>query len=300
MSFNNWLEWSYDNKPFSTPSSPDSIFSLKINPTTNLKVGSYHEELLNNAIRIRENIQGPIDLFFSGGINSQSIMRSFLELKIPFNIYIIKFNDDINLDDVASAVNICQNFNLNYQVLNFNLKEFFETEAETIYQKCFSIDPKKLILLKAIEYTDGTPIFGDNEFYFIPDGDMWKLKLTEENFKITTASDNFSKKIIADWFYYSPELILSFVNHPLVIQLLKNEMLYKKSSLSIRGLIYKEYWNDFTDRKKMAGFENFKKYLIPDYILEFYKTKKNNINKKPIYYFTKDDLETIFKGINSR
>lgn len=294
MMLNNWLEWSYDDISFSPPSTEKSKFNLKLNSVKNLVIKSYYDELLNNASKIRDSFREPINLFFSGGINSQIILRSYLDLKIPINVYIIKFNNDINLVDVTTAINICQSLNVRYQTIDFDLKSFFEKDAESIYDRCFSLDPTKLILLKSTENINGVSIFGTGEFYFISDNDTWRLKLTEENFKISTALERFNRPIVSNWFYYSPELLLSFINHPKVNQLLNNEILGKESSLSIRGTLHKEFWKNFVDRKKMIGFENCEKYLLPEYILEFYKKKTVNCNNKYVCYLSKEEIRKIY------
>lgn len=294
MILTDWIEWSYDDIPFSPPLAENSKFDLKLYPVKNLVVKSYYDELLNNASKIRDSFQEPINVFFSGGINSQIILRSYLDLKIPINVYIIKFNNDINLSDVSTAINICQSLDIRYQTINFDLKSFFENEAESIYDRCFSLDPIKLILIKSTEKIDGVSIFGTGEFYFILDNNTWRLKLTEENFKISTSLVKFNRPIISNWFYYSPELLLSFVNHTTVNQLLNNEISGKESSLSIRGTLHKEFWKNFVDRRKTIGFENYEKYLLPEYILEFYKKKAVNYNKKFVCYLSKEELEKFY------
>lgn len=288
----NWLEWSYDGVPLACPSTESSKFNLKLHPVKNSKIKSYYDELLNNASKIKDSFHEPLNLLFSGGINSQIILRSYIDLKIPINAYILKFNNDINLDDVTTATSICQSLNIKHRVLNFNLKSFFENDAESIYDQCFSHDPMKLILLKSTENIGGVSIFGTGEFYFILDNGIWQLKLTEENFKISSALKKIDRPIVANWFYYSPELILSYMNHPLVNQLLKNEILGKESSLSIRGPIHSEFWKYFIDRKKIIGFENHGKYLLPAYILEFYKTKTVNYHKKFVCHYTQYELNS--------
>lgn len=295
MLYDNWLEWSYDEKPCAPPSTLTSKFNLKINRISSRKIEDYYTELLNNASRVRDSTSGPLDLFFSGGVNSQIILRTYLDLKIPVNLYVVRYNDGINCDDVIHAEKICKSLNCQYQIIDFNLQSFFENDVEDIYQKCFSLEARKLVLLKVIEKTTGTPIFGDNEFYFVKKDNSWLLKLTEENFRMLTCSKNFNRSMMPSWFYHSPELLLSYLQLPTIKNLFENNLIGKMSSASIRGVIHKEYWKDFVDRKKMIGFENYTKYILPEYVLEFYESKKIFTKKQSIYYFEENSLkEKIF------
>ena len=49
-----------------------------------------------------------LNLFFSGGLDSELMLKSFLAIGEEPNIFIVRYEDDINLYDVSYAVSYCR------------------------------------------------------------------------------------------------------------------------------------------------------------------------------------------------
>ena len=81
---NNWFTYSYDSILFGNKTSTHSTFDIELTPTVTT-VKSYYEELRDNATRIRDIYTGNLDLLFSGGIDSEVVLRIYNDLKIPIN-----------------------------------------------------------------------------------------------------------------------------------------------------------------------------------------------------------------------
>ena len=97
---NNWLEWQGEGDNFK--------FLLK--QTVTQPVMNYFDELFENARNIRDITSGPLDLMFSGGIDSEVVLRVYKELNIQniqkyedilFKIYykILEKNPEILIDN---------------------------------------------------------------------------------------------------------------------------------------------------------------------------------------------------------
>ena len=95
----NWLSWSIDGVPLAKRTNKDSVCKFHINiPTETVK--SYQEELYNNGSAARDYFNEPFDMLFSGGIDSEVIIRVFKDLKIKHNTYIFKYENDYNIREI--------------------------------------------------------------------------------------------------------------------------------------------------------------------------------------------------------
>ena len=72
----NWFSYSYDSVLFGHKNTTNSEFTIELSPTVT-RVKSYYEELKDNAIRIRDMFTGSLDLLFSGGIDSEGVLRIY-------------------------------------------------------------------------------------------------------------------------------------------------------------------------------------------------------------------------------
>ena len=104
----NWLTWNYDNgEAYGPKVKPSSKFNITLKNVITRPIKSYHEELLENAKAIRDTFTGDLDLLFSGGIDSEIILRVYHDLKIPINVYIFKYENNYNHKELAHAFRIC-------------------------------------------------------------------------------------------------------------------------------------------------------------------------------------------------
>jgi hypothetical protein len=277
----NWLQWNGDK--------------LQFKKTVTWPIKSYYKELLSNAAGIRDAFSGPIDLFFSGGVSSQAILNTYIQLGIPVNVYIIKYNNNYNQYDYAVATKICSELGVSYTTIDINLEHFFENEAINIFNISQCIDTKKLILLKMLEKTDGTPIIGGKEPYIFRvnnkshvEKSEWLLKITANDLVMDVYSNKINRQAVTNWFFWSPFVPVAMLNHPTVELLLTDIDPSKASLASSRGAIYKQYWPNIINRISQTGFENIKDEMMslyPPCMIDFYLT---NIHKivKPVKPFT--------------
>jgi len=294
---NNWFSWYYDGVPNCHKSYPTSQFSIDIKQTICHPVKSYYEELFNNAKIIRDTFVGPLDLLFSGGIDSEVILRVYKDLKIPINIYIFKYENNYNRREYNQAIKICEALNVKYRVIDFNVQKFFENDAYDIWSKCFANSSGWLPHMKMTEYLDGVPIFGSGDPYWRKqDNELWMFEIDEGAKFWTTYHTAINRDAICDWYEYSPEIILSHMNLPKIDNLINNRIPGKLSSFSHKSIIHKDYWPDIDIRQKLVGFEgdmypspNSK----PDFMLafenEFIKGKTDTITIR----YTAEQLRSI-------
>jgi len=290
---NNWLTWKYDNIEYSPKNSIDYNFDLILKKTTYYDTMSYYNELCENARNLRDLITGPLDLLFSGGIDSEVILRIHLDLKIPLNVFIFQYEDMLNHKEFNHAVKVCHDLNVKYKVINFDVKKFFENEAYDIWQKCYCNSSGWIPHMKMTEYLDNTPIGGTGEPYWkIQENGNWMFEIDEGAKFWTLYNKKIGRVAVTDWYEYRPEIIISHMHLPRMQKLITNQQPGKLSSISNKSPIHKDYWNDIVIRPKLVGFEKDKpagKNSKPEYMLEFERQYTDKVKSKT-YRYTSDEI----------
>lgn len=272
---NDWIRPYYD---------PYFRIDFNLKALGNTKDHLYH--LKENAKEVADSCQGPLELFFSGGINSQVILGIYKDLGVNIKVYIVDYKEKYNAKDVSEAQRLCNNLSIPYSVIDFSLEKFFNSDAERIFDKWQGLDVKRLPMLKFPEFSNGNAILGHSEPYiyrkeiYYSEPSTWHIKFTEENFRVTEYLNNCGMCAVGDWYLRDPHILKSLLDTPIVSMLIDNEFFGKISLVSSRGKIYKKYWSWFNDCNKRTGFENSKEYLLPPYMIEFH----NNFIKDKIYH----------------
>lgn len=294
----NWLAWSYDNGPEYGPKlAIDSQCKINLKNVVTRPVKSYYDELLINAQVIRDTFSGQLDLLFSGGIDSEIILRVYLELKIPVNVYIFKYENNYNFIEFNLAVQICKELNVTPTIIDFQLQKFFENEAYDIWTKVYSNNGAWLPHMKMTEYVDGLPIIGMGEPYWgRSDAGDWNFEMWEGPHYCAIYHKTIGRPMISDWYEYSPEIILAHSDLPIIQELIQDKIPGKHSSWSSRLAIHKQYWPTIVDRPKLIGFEGEqpnKDKLLPPFIVEFNNTYGTDKVASSKDSYTKEQLHNL-------
>jgi hypothetical protein len=280
---NNWLAWQGEGDNFK--------FLLK--QTVTKPVMNYFDELFENARNIRDITSGPLDLMFSGGIDSEVVLRVYKELNVPINVFIFKYEEMLNYREFDHAIKVCTDLNVKHTVIDFNVKRFFENDAYDIWCKCKTSSSSWLPHMKLTEYLDNTPIIASGEPYWKKQDDgSWVFELEEDAKFWTIYHKTIGRTAITDWYEYRPEVILSHMQLPIVQQLINNQVPGKTSTVSSKALIHQAKWDDIIIRAKMVGFEKDlipSKESKPSYMLEFDKHYCSTISST-IYKYTPAEI----------
>ena len=259
-------------------------------------LNSFHNELINNSIAIRDTFSGQLDLLFSGGTSSQVALYSFLEAGIPVNLITANFSN-LNFRDVNSAIEISKNLNLQLKIVDIDIESFFENEAEAIFDKapCFNIN--NLLITKLLSFCDNTPIVGGKELQVIRESfdyavnKDWYVKISNEDFYI---NNNASRPMVSNWGMYSPEILLSLLQEEEIKKIIDNKQYGELSLKQSQYPIYKKLWPYFYKRLPQIGLENDQfPWLLSDVLLNFFqqKVQKNKQFTVPVYFNVLDFIK---------
>jgi hypothetical protein len=274
---NNWYSWSYDNVVFGrqTANHPLETHFGRYNG----KIGTFKNELLNAARSTMDHCTSKPVILFSGGVDSEIMLRAFLDIGVTPDIVIARYENDYNIYDVSYAITICSMLNVPYKLIDLNLKKFYENDAERMSELAQIDRPRALPHCKLLEMVDGYPIMGASDLTpYRTDADYskkgtWRMRCWEHDIGWSKFLRAINKPGIAEWFKWTPGLVVSYLNTTWFHKLVNDEYHGKRGSSSTKIIGYREAYPNLIDRTKQTGFE----YIDPLVIeMEQTLTKKYN------------------------
>lgn len=243
LTHNNHFKFGYNSEFWNERKSVFDIWHTDYD-VCNTIPDTFINENIKAANLIRESTSLPIYIFYSGGINSEIVLKTFKKAKIDFKVVLLKFKKDYNLHKLFWAKKYLDANQIQYVTIELDLKEFFINEALYYVHAGQVIDaeiPAKLWLINQI---DGYPVFGNSLQIKNYRG---KRCLAERESKASIARYliKTNREGCPNFFHYTPSQILSFIQH-------KENMLddYKYQ-------IYSKYY-DIERRHEYTGYELLK------------------------------------------
>jgi hypothetical protein len=278
---NNWYQWKYDNDMFGRRANRDQTLHTMYT-RSNIVVNNFKEEMLlaakstmDHYARLRPCV------FFSGGSESDLVLRAYKDIGSNPIAYIIRYENDLNIHDVSYAITICLMLNVEYKLIDFQLFKFYKNDAELISEIAQIDRPRALPHLKFLDFVEDTEfaVYGIGDPRWARSHDdytksaSWILIDQEHD----TGWDKYlvHKGIpaIAQWFKWTPGLVLSYTRLNWFQNLLSDQYYGKLGVTSTKLIGYREAYSNLLDRKKLTGFER-----IDDLASEFeeFLSKKYN------------------------
>lgn len=211
-------------------------------------------------------------LFFSGGIDSEVMVRSFMEVveTDEFNIAIIVFDEMENLHDVSYAISFCNTHGLAYHTLVVSIMDYWHRRVEA---GGGDSDPTKLAYTAHIAKSfspqlctsiscgfnainqnhEWLPVFGGGECHLVRRGEQWYLSEKERIAAFYRAPINQDVPMIPAFFQYNPENAMSFMMSDSVQNMVRNVPC--ESTTEVKYGLYQESYPDLLWRPKFTGFE---------------------------------------------
>jgi hypothetical protein len=219
---------------------------------------SFVDSLLSTARELGNRHHGRFHLFLSGGLDSELAFRAFARAGVGFKPVVVKFTNNLNMEDVVGALTLCAAANRDPIVVDFDPIEFFmsgdwkrianEYQSHTFYQQILIKIAEKLaepmITVDEIEITKG-------------DNGSWKFIKKEDQdgcwhrFVGKTGIPAYN-----NFYTYDPRTIVAFMSSRRIKSLINNEVPGKLSWNSSKNEVYFELtkWN-MARRHKRHGME---------------------------------------------
>jgi hypothetical protein len=277
------FKFGYNDKWFNQRTSPDDKWHVDYG-SIERDVGDFRQESFKVARLIEDEATRlglPIDLMYSGGTESEMMVRSFIEQGIPVRINIMKFSNGLNMHDIKDALAFCEENNITPTMYDLDILKFWENDCWDYAERTKCISPQLLSTMWLMDQLDGLPVMGSAECY-IAHEDLKKFNYWEPT-QGKVIKKNFSKdeymvrpwymherEKIAAWyrhpmqqdrpavpgyFQYTPEIMLSFLEDPFEQELAACKHTGKLSNTSTKLHVYEKYFPNLRQKVKTTGFE---------------------------------------------
>jgi hypothetical protein len=278
-SLNNWYYWYYGNGAAQKRRVDASdTFTTAWHPQA-VRIQNFKDAVLYNARTTADVYEGKkFGLLFSGGSESELILRAYKEIGKDVKAYIFRYEQDINLYDVSYAVAIAESLSVEYQVIDFNLESFYNKQAEKISEIAQIDRPRALPQLKFLDFIDEIPIAGASDpTWFREHNDYtvhsdWLMCDWEHDIGWSKYVREINRPAIMEWFKWTPEIVVGFTKMKWFNLLVKNKIYGKLGTNSTKLQGYKEVYPEMINRVKKTGFEpieplitSFEKHLEKKY-----------------------------------
>jgi hypothetical protein len=236
------------------------------------KPKSFREECVRAAKLIYENATKPLLVCFSGGIDSEVIVRSLQEANAIFSVVIMKINykelKNINQHDTCYAFDYATKHNIPIIEFEFDLEDFiknkFEFEADAFGGNYLGILSHTEIVKNFPEYHcilgGGDIKLKRHRYCGRPELEGLFIEESEISISAIEAAYKHNGNVSNRFFMHTPELMLAWLLDYDISHFIK----YEKSLVSnftivnsdgIKAFAYYRHWPDMLPRPKFNGYE---------------------------------------------
>lgn len=224
------------------------------------RLSNYRQELRRTADLVYKEFGKDLILFLSGGTDSEIVLRSFIEIGFKPRCATIKFADDLNLSEVEEAKAIANEVGVSLEELPFDVREFYNSGESSEFGKdiqCTQIT-YQMVYLNILKL--GMPAVMGGEVLCtrgVYNGySEWYYTFREnEDASAIRFSEKFNIPLVNEWFSYTPELLLFYLERQEIQDLISNKMNYKLSSVSSKNEILRKLYPEIRPKSKRHGFE---------------------------------------------
>ncbi len=262
FSKDNWVSWQYDNGELHGRSPSDTAKFQTVYKPTDEPIGSLWEEAVKGAQSTLECNPGlRPSLFFSGGVDSEVMLKAFLHINSKPNVYVVRFEDDINLYDVSYAVSIANSMNVDIKIIDMNIKKFFENEAEKISELAQCDRPRGLPQMKFADYVDGLPILCMADVTWQRSNDdytrkgIWKAWEIESDCAYDRYNIAVGRDAIYQWGRWTQGILIAHTRWKWFHKLINDYYPGKLGNSSTKFEGFSEEFPSMIPRRKKVGFE---------------------------------------------
>lgn len=207
-----------------------------------------------------------LNLFYSGGSDSEVILRELVALGVTPRVHVIKFEDALNAHETVHADELCMSLGITPYVWKHNIRNAID--CGIYYEWGTKWQCTQMAYLTVLYYAARLqrPVIMGGEVYLqkhqssdlgVHTPSSWNYVYREDEDGVTYRySNETGHKIINEVFTYTPELLYSYLAHPMVAEVAQDKVPGKITLLSIKRKVYEqELGYKLRATTKFHGFE---------------------------------------------
>lgn len=262
FTYNNHLKYTIDNRLYGIRNTPYEKFKVTVGSIDHeyYKKSSWLNEQYRTANLIADDYGSDFVVMFSGGTDSEIVLRAFKHVGIIPRSVFIKFKNDYNIEDLKIANNIARELDIKLEVMEFDVKDFYHSGQA--YEFSESIQCRQIAYLTIYHHIHKLqcPAIMGGEMLLRRHvdklGSKWYYCFREnEDASAMRFSLKYNIPLVNEWFSYTPEMMLYYLEEQGIEKLISTRYNYKISSVSSKNDILQNMMPEIIDKQKTHGYE---------------------------------------------
>jgi hypothetical protein len=211
-------------------------------------------------------------VLLSGGLDSEIVVRSFVESGRDFRIITSRFQNNLNDHEIEYVEKLCNSVNINPYYIDIDIEDWLTSNEAFNYARdsqCIYAEMLSTMKVMSDVYfkMNGIPVLGNGDLYVSKEiNPVWRMENSDKKYQwnyiefeyiVAWARYAVKKEILGaiNFFQHTPELVLSMALDPLISNLISSSPVGKQSTRSTKYIVYKKYWPEIELRPKFHGGE---------------------------------------------
>jgi hypothetical protein len=272
FTLNNYLKYDIGGVPFGFRTNSVEKYKVYASAVDKdlYRKSSYREELRRTADIVYRDLGKDLVLFLSGGSDSEITLRNFLEIGVKPRCVILDFIGGYNAPDVNEAIEISKELDVSLERIPFDIIDFYKSGIVQEFGKevqCTQIT--YLMVYYTVMKLSLPSVMGGEVFLsrnVSRNDSFWYYTFREnEDASAMRFSNKYNIPLVNEWFSYTPELLLYYLEHPRIQSLINNKYNYKLTSVSSKNDILKDLYPSVRPKLKTHGFERLRGFNFEVY-----------------------------------
>jgi len=220
---------------------------------------TWREECKRTAAELHEKYGDKLVLFLSGGVDSETVLNSFVSNGIKPKVAVMRYERNNNLHDINYIMRVLTKFYISPIIIDVNVEDFFKNDLLKFSEISHSTSPQINLIMYHANKLDGIPVLATGENFLTRkygEPEVYDLECQRET-NLYTFFKSINRECIPAFFQYTPEQMISFLQKESIYRWVetakKNRYI---STKKIKHTIMSEDF-DLEFRPKLTGFEMY-------------------------------------------
>lgn len=263
FTYNNHLTYTIGNRLFGQREEVYEKYKVNVGKIDQdyYKTSNWLNEQYRTADLVYQDFGKDFVVMFSGGTDSEIVLRAFIKIGIKPRAVFIKFKGGYNHNDYLIALVICNQLGILMETIEFDIIDFYKSGEAAEFAG--EIQCKQIAYLSVYHHVKklGLPAVMGGEMLLrrhVPsDRDsFWYYTFREnEDASAMRFSLKYNIPLVNEWFSYTPEMMGYYLERPAIQKLVTDRFNYKLGSVSVKNSILYHLMPELLKKRKTTGFE---------------------------------------------
>jgi hypothetical protein len=221
-------------------------------------ITNFKQESINAAKQIYRDSNGKqIYISLSGGVDSEFIVRSFLEAEVPFEAITARFENNANEYDLFYVDKLQSKYGFKVNILDIDVEKFLETKMMDYAVPTKTASPQFALHMYLWDSFDGFIVSGhEPEFIRKGPSKVFAFEAIEKQDSVHRYYIWRNRDGAPAFYFYTPELVITFILEKEILKLFSLGSVVKHYRGTVQKTKLYEKCFDLEKRESKTGFED--------------------------------------------